>query len=252
MHSGIVCFLLYQSKTLYALQQTCAIVYQEANQVILKMPNLSINLRHFYYDYKYIKLILLIGLINIYIFYESFAVVEKTREIAPTDGSAPSPLPTRYLLEQYEGYAVHVRYEHLWHEPLPYRRLNRLQPTSTSAQAKVTQPSSPSSDELMQRDPMFSPESTKRLPNCPLMDLSQTPIEFSDCHDDSGTPETIFIEDLNEFDEFLFAVRVVLSSIPFVFCLCFYLYYSRTIPVHDVEAQNEFEDMEMLPMEVLE
>lgn len=75
------------------------------------MAKLIIKLKHFYYDYKYFNLILIFGIINICIFYDSAVVVdvEQNEDVSSPNDWSPSTQPTRYV-EPYKG-AVLVRYK---------------------------------------------------------------------------------------------------------------------------------------------
>lgn len=147
-----------------------------------KMTNFQIN-----FDYKYFNIIILIGIINIYIFYHTFAPVDVQQEEATTDDWRPTQSPARYL-QPYKG-AVLVRYKDSTYYRLglkPRGRVTRCarewrpedehprRPSPTiSNYATTTQPSEvlvrtqPTTN--MRTNPIFVPMATKKtLPKCPL------------------------------------------------------------------------------------
>lgn len=89
------------------------------------MPNRTL-LQRVYYDYKYIALVIIIVFLNMYLYYESYAVVEVKTDVATV--WKPHPTPVRYVEKEFNGDLI-LRYKDStlsWLGFQPHYRVKRM------------------------------------------------------------------------------------------------------------------------------
>lgn len=140
------------------------------------MPNFPTSLTRFYYDYKYFNIVIIIGLVNMYVFYDTLTTVDVENQAEPTDWG-PSPSPARYQMP-YKGSEL-IRYKDttlyreglkiLSRKPRSARKWNPPKPTKQTIKASTTPTTTvPPTTEAMEIIHTFIPDYKKKLPQCPL------------------------------------------------------------------------------------